>query len=261
VTLIDFAADRRAPTPTAAAEIAVPVRSELIAELLSKARRALACWQRGQDHRRTELRAAARALPDAEDLLAVPRQRLDAATDRLPRALRANAQIHHTQFSRIAGRHSPRLLRIAVERRSERLESACQRLATALKTYRYTHLTRIGRARDRVTALAERGERAAWNLIDNRIARVDRAGQLLAAFSYRGVLSRGFALVRDHAGHPLRTAAAVSPGTALDIEFADGRVGVTAQGVRPRIESPPIVRGPRRRRGGGPVEGQGNLFG
>jgi len=261
MTLIDFAADRRAPTPTAAAEIAVPVRSELIAELLSKARRALACWQRGQDHRRTELRAAARALPDAEDLLAVPRQRLDAATDRLPRALRANAQIHHTQFSRIAGRHSPRLLRIAVERRSERLESACQRLATALKTYRYTHLTRIGRARDRVTALAERGERAEWNLIDNRIARVDRAGQLLAAFSYRGVLSRGFALVRDHAGHPLRTAAAVSPGTALDIEFADGRVGVTAQGVRPRIESPPMVRGSRRRRGSGPVEGQGNLFG
>src|SRR5436853_6564956 len=79
ITLIDFAADKRAPTPTAAAEIAVPVRSELIAELLSKARRALACWQRGQEHRRTELRAAVRALPTAEELLALPRQRLDHA--------------------------------------------------------------------------------------------------------------------------------------------------------------------------------------
>ncbi len=79
VTLIDFASDRRAPTPTAAAEMAVPVRAELIAELMSKARRALACWQRAQDHRRTELRAAARALPSAEELLAIPRQRLDAA--------------------------------------------------------------------------------------------------------------------------------------------------------------------------------------
>src|SRR6516165_5847523 len=100
VTLIDFVADRRAPTPTAAAEMAVPVRSELIARVENCARRAFACWSRGQDHRRTELRAAARALPSADTLLAIPRQRLDACADRLPRALRANAQVHHTDFSR-----------------------------------------------------------------------------------------------------------------------------------------------------------------
>src|ERR1041384_1528488 len=63
VTLIDFVSDRRAPTPTAAAEMAVPVKSELIARIENCARRAFACWSRGQDHRRTELRAAARALP------------------------------------------------------------------------------------------------------------------------------------------------------------------------------------------------------
>src|SRR6187402_784849 len=163
-TLLDFAADKRAPTPTAAAEMAVPVRTDLIAELMSKARRALACWQRAQDHRRTEFRAASRALPTAEELLATPRQRLDACAERLPRALRANAQIHHTQFSRVAGRLSPRLLRSLVERRAERLGSACQRLATALKTYRETHLTRIARARERVTVFSERAERAVWNL-------------------------------------------------------------------------------------------------
>src|SRR6516225_9796502 len=77
VTLIDFVSDRRAPTPTAAAEIAVPVRSDLIGRIDGLVRRALACWARGQDHRRTELRAAIRALPSADALLALPRQRLD----------------------------------------------------------------------------------------------------------------------------------------------------------------------------------------
>src|SRR5438477_6897645 len=132
VTLIDFASDKRAPTPTAAAEMAVPVRADLIAELMSKARRALACWQRAQDHRRTELRAAARALPNAEELLAIPRQRLDGCAERLPRALRANAQIHHTQFSRIAGRLAPPLLRTNVERRRERYGALTLRLKAGL---------------------------------------------------------------------------------------------------------------------------------
>ena len=260
VTLIDFAADRRAPTPTAAAEMAVPVRADLIAELMSKARRALSCWQRAQDHRRTELRAASRALPNAEELLAIPRQRLDACAERLPRALRANAQLHHTQFSRIAGRLAPQLLRTQVERRRVRLDGYTHRLGTALKTYRLTHLTRIGHARDRVTALAERGERAAWTLLDNRAGRLERAGQLLSALSYRGVLSRGFALVRDAGDQPLRTAASVQPGMALSIEFSDGRVGASAEGSTPNPVSPPFaIR--RRKRSGGGDPGQGNLFG
>ena len=70
VTLIDFAADRRAPTPTAAAEMAVPVRADLLVDIDSLARRALACWRRNQEARRTELRSAARALPDADEVLA-----------------------------------------------------------------------------------------------------------------------------------------------------------------------------------------------
>src|SRR6266571_9285863 len=83
ITLIDFAAYKRAPTPTAAAEMAVPVRSELLVQVDSLARRALACWQRGEEARRTELRAASRALPSAEELFALPRQRLDHAAARL----------------------------------------------------------------------------------------------------------------------------------------------------------------------------------
>ena len=88
ITLIDFVADKRAPTPTAAAEMAVPVKSDLIAEVESLARRVFVCWQRGQEGRRNELRAASRALPAANELLAIPRQRLDAASGALPRGLR-----------------------------------------------------------------------------------------------------------------------------------------------------------------------------
>jgi exodeoxyribonuclease VII large subunit len=268
-TLIDFAADKRAPTPTAAAEMAVPVRADLIAELMSKARRALACWQRAQEHRRTELRAASRALPNAETLLAGPRQRLDACAERLPRALRANAQIHHTQFSRVSGRLSPRLLQTMVERRRERLDGVNLRLGTALKTYRDTQLNRVSRARERVTTLGERSKRAALALIATREARLDRSYQLLRAFSYQSVLERGFALVRDGGGHPLRSAAAVQPGMPLDIEFSDGCVGATAQSVRNVGEATPAKPGipaswkPRKPKSssGNGSSGQGNLFG
>jgi exodeoxyribonuclease VII large subunit len=267
-TLIDFAADRRAPTPTAAAEMAVPVRADLITELMSKARRALACWQRAHDHRRTELRAASRALPTAEELLATPRQRLDACADRLPRALRANAQIHHTQYSRIGGRLSPQLLRTNVERRRVRYEGLSLRLKAGLSANTQAVHLRIARQNERLTALGDRSRRAMLALIATRDARLERSYQLLRAFSYQSVLERGFALVRDVSGVPLRSAAAVQPGMPLDIEFADGCIAATAQSVRKAGEAapaPPSIpaswkpRKPKTSSGGS--SGQGSLFG
>jgi len=281
VTLIDFASDRRAPTPTAAAEIAVPVKSELIARIDGLGRRGLACWTRAQEHRRTELRAAARALPSAEALLAIPRQRLDACADRLPRALRANAQVHHTLLSRIAGRLTPQLLgarigrenerlarlanqtvnclRVCVERRRDRYTAAAGRLAAALRHNAEAQQVRIARGRERVAVLMERAARATLTLIDRRAARVERAGQLLAALSYQGVLARGFALVRGPESHPLRAAAAVVAGMRLDIEFHDGHVDAVA-GNRHDAKPPADAARPKpKRRPGG--EGQGSLFG
>ena len=260
VTLIDFVADRRAPTPTAAAEMAVPVRAELLLDVDSLARRALACWRRNQEARRTELRSASRALPGADELLALPRQRLDHASARLPRALRANAHSHHVAFSRIGGRLNEHLLRANVERRRERFAGLAQRLQASLAANITAVRTRIARQNERVAAFSERAERAIGNILDRRAALLERAGQLLAALSYRGVLARGFALVRDGNSRPLRAAAAVSAGMRLDIEFSDGRVGAVAGDARltPAAETPaPFTR--RRRR---PVgnEGQGSLF-
>jgi exodeoxyribonuclease VII large subunit len=232
VTLIDFAADRRAPTPTAAAEMAVPVRTDLLLQVEACARRALGCWRRGQDARWAELRSAARALPDADEVLAVPRQRLDYAGSRLSRALHANAQIHRVDFSRIGGRLGPQLLRANVERRRDRYGGLALRLRAGLAANTAMHRTRIAQQAERIAAFGARAERAVRQLIAVREARAERGGQLLAAFSYRGVLARGFALIRDAAGRPLHTAAAVSPGTSVEIEFADGSVGARVEGAR-----------------------------
>jgi len=230
VTLIDFASDRRAPTPTAAAEMAVPVRSELLAEIVSLAQRSMSSWRRGQDARRTELRAAMRALPSADALLQNPRQRLDACADRLPRALRANAQVHRTHFSRIAAPLTARMLRDQVERRRERFGSLTVRFAAGMRANAQTRREAISRARERTGDLLARASRAMKTMFDRRSARLERASGLLAALSYQGVLARGFALVRDAGGVPLRSAAATSPGLALDIEFADGHVAATVNG-------------------------------
>ena len=86
---------------------------------------------------------------------------------------------------------------------------------------------------------------------------------MLNALSHRGVLARGFALVRDLEGRPLRQAAAVSAGMRLDIEFSDAHVRALAQGSSAAAadtpETAPILE-PRGRRGGGD-SGQGSLFG
>jgi exodeoxyribonuclease VII large subunit len=252
----------------------------MIGRIEGLVRRALSCWARGQDGRRTELRAATRALPSADALLAVPRQRLDGAADRLPRALIANAQVHHTVYSRIAGRltaqsvagriardrervasfatRARHCMRVHSERRRERFAAGAVRLAAGLRANAQAQRLQIVRARERVDVLLARAAVAIDTLLDRRDARLERAAQLLTALSYHGVLARGFALVRSETGRPLRTAAAVNPGVRVDIEFADGRVRATAEARA--LTGPPLPARPTRRKIRRVDPGQGSLF-
>ncbi|MGZ5872412.1 MAG: exodeoxyribonuclease VII large subunit [Bradyrhizobium sp.] len=287
ITLIDFAADKRAPTPTAAAEMAVPVRSELFVEVASLARRTMLCWQRGHESRRNELRAAVRALPGLSELLAIPRQRLDSAASALPRGLKANTHAHFRRFAGVSARLTVRVLRGQLSQARHRLTASDERMAHSVRTLLRNRRDRfaglgirlkasklsnalaqrqaIARDRERIQRLTERARRALATSTQRLEARVAHSGQLLNALSYRGVLARGFALVRDAQGHAVHAAASIGPGARLSLEFADGRVAATADSDRPAAASTSAkpaaseAKAAAPKRSAKPV-GQGSLF-
>ena len=277
-TLIDHAADLRAPTPTAAAEFAVPVRSELLAAIADLDARRRGAILRFSHRLRSDLRALARALPGGEAIIAGPRQRLDRAAETLSRRVRGAVDQRALRMAGLAhqlARHSPRA-HLAGQR--ERLRGVAGRLAQAgpLLTERPRRLADAAsrtfvreaallatRRREQARSLARlsaRMARAYDERLQSRRAQLFSAWQLLGAMSYRGVLSRGFALVRDETQRPLWRADEVKQAQRLEIEFADGKIGAIAGGrVGPPLTPPALL--PRRRaRSDKETEGQGSLF-
>ena len=219
-TLIDFAADRRAPTPTAAAEMAVPVRNELLSQTLEFERRMLRSFSKGMEDRKRHLAQLARVLPRADQLFAQPRQRFDNAAERLPKALLGNLQKHRRAFAEAATLLRPKPIR--------------------------THLGVCG---ERTGALGRRLERAQASRLGEARRHLDALARVLEGVSYRGALERGFALVRGADGAIKRRAEQVTSGEALSLTFVDGEVGAVAAGSAPKSK-------PR----GKPTAGQGDLF-
>lgn len=198
-TLIDHAADLRAPTPTAAAEKVVPVRMDLLAQLADLDRRRHGAVTRLSRQHRDALRALARALPRPGAALESPRQRLDLMASRLGAAASRQTETASRQLARAAtalARHSPWA---ELRARRARFDGVAARLAPA------------------------------WNMpTRQRQARLEALEQMLRSLSYKGVLARGFALVRTLEGAPVRSASAAAPGTRLEVQFVDGAIHAIA---------------------------------
>ncbi|HTI80514.1 MAG TPA: exodeoxyribonuclease VII large subunit [Acetobacteraceae bacterium] len=241
-TLIDYVADRRAPTPTAAAELAVPARVDLVADIEHKAARLIGGLNRLTQERRLRLSRAERGLPDVPTLLGGVRQRLDDRAERLVLALpnllhkrRAGLDGASRQLPDLPGilkgareRVQERGVRLiialpnVVERRRAALGICGQKLIAGLRHAVGGIHSRAGRTLGRLSAAPLQA-----NLRETR-ARLDGAAARLESVSPLAVLQRGYAVVSDAAGHPLTSASAVKPGANLRLRFADGEVGATA---------------------------------
>ncbi len=202
-TLVDLAADVRAPTPTAAAEMAVPVRVELMAQVADDAARLVAAAGRLLEFGAQRLEGLARGLPDLARMVEDWAQRLDDWGERLGNALATGPE-----------RRRARLLELRPASPLPRIDHARGRLASEVR------------------ALATAGA----NLLERRATRLAHAGALLESFSHQRVLERGFTLVTDDGGRPLTSRKSVEAGMGLTVRFHDGDVHAVADGgsAKPR---------------------------
>ncbi len=242
-TLIDFASDERAPTPTAAAERAVPVRLELLN------------WVEAQDARLTRaltgtigqkgqrLRDLSRALPRPETLAQQARQRLDVMEDRLPAALIAAANRKRVALSEAAGSLRPATLTRALTDQKRRVEDLGKRLAPGLIRTARTQQTRLNqqsvrlrqaspardleRKRERLTTLTTRLVTRAQTDQANGQRKLDALDRLRETLGYKETLKRGYAVVRGN-GDVVTTKGKAKTAKSLEIEFADGRLSLGA---------------------------------
>jgi len=249
-TLIDYAADVRAPTPTAAAEMAVPVRADLQAQTMDIGRRLFSATTRLVGERRTELAGLARGLPEPQRLLEEATIRLDNEADRLRNALANVFQHRRAEVGRLAGtlRHPREIHALS----AKHVEQVGLRFVQAMRAT-------VARRQDRYQgrSVATRLPAAFDRLRREAAGRLGRASDLLKGLSYERTLERGFAIVQDPSGAPVTSIGAATPGSDVSIRFHDGAVGATVHGESVPPARPPL---PRRKSKAGSDDPQGSLI-
>jgi exodeoxyribonuclease VII large subunit len=244
-TLIDYAADRRAPTPTAAAEMAVPVRMDLVNWVEAQDARLARAVTRSIQDRRQRHAALVRILPKPDALLADPIQRLDRATETLPRALHLMAERKRAVLLQLAAGLRPGVLNARLEREGERLTQQGARLGGGLKRavdrkgerlqavslrLRPARLTEDARRRkDTLDRLSPRLDATVQSRLKALSERLDALDRMRRTLGYQATLARGYAVVRGEDQVVTDVATARNANT-LEIEFKDGRVKVDKSG-------------------------------
>ena len=217
-TLLDLVADRRAPTPTAAAELAVPMRDELRATVAHEASRLGSGLARQLREARLHVNQA--RLPDLPALLDTARQKLDDRSHRLSLALPNLLAARHAGLAG-AERAMPDVRGLVPPARA-RAALAAAGLVAALRHAAGARRMAGARTMERLNVASLSGR------LREARARLDGAAALLESVSPLAVLGRGYALVSDARGRPVTTAAGVTPGMALRLRFADDTVGARA---------------------------------
>ena len=221
-TLIDFASDRRAPTPTAAAEMAVPVRADLIAEVAQCGHRLARAASRQIAEQRLTIEGLGRGLPDPVRLIQEKSQQLDHWIERRDNAQRGFFDRKRDQLHALGSRLRTPRDQIAAMRNA--LGFAVSHLSTCVSAA----LERSGRRLD--NAGAHLRPKLLRDLVERRSDALAGCAALLESYSYEHVLKRGFALVRDEDDQPLTSAAALSSGMPVTLQFHDGRARALVDG-------------------------------
>jgi exodeoxyribonuclease VII large subunit len=273
-TLIDHAADLRAPTPTAAAEMAVPVRAELVSQVSQLEIRTIAALTRHIRQLSASLRATSRAVPSPHEAVAFKSQRLDALADRTRSLLgnrssagvlqlvRIDARLKRVspQVSVASARETTKLLssrlRFGVQRTHNALEARAVQVSKALsasaaRSYERNaeqsqsisrqwqmkrgEWTRIPAALQRELGhLARSLTRAIEGGFERCRAASVKSGRLFDAVNYRSVLARGYALVFNEEDRVLTKVVELREAHKFTIRLRDGEVAASTQAPRRR---------------------------
>ncbi len=266
-TLVDFVVDYRAPTPTGAAEVAVPVRSEWLTTLDDYGVRLARGLTRSVGEKKTKLSAS--KLPRLESLLATPQQRLDLASAKLPAPMRMFDPLRQ-KLGLLAAKIPPvsrlvdsKFQRLSVTsarmpRAKQIFDPAQRRLDLAATRLRPAEMARqISVTQDRLTLFEQKTDRIVTSKLERLSDRLNRASGLLDAYSYQGVLQRGYALVTDEHGKVIRSKDTPSSGDKVKLTFADGERAAVIDGQ----SSEPVKSKPRLKpKPAKPNFGQGDLF-